>query len=150
MAIKQPIGTDPLSNPDHGLSHRIIAVDEAAPVKTVTVDENGTTRIGDQSGPDYLKIDSAGNVTFLGDATIALPYANILMVATAGAPFSSIKAANDSIGDASVSNRYCILVNPGTYVEDPIIMQDYVDIKAIGSAWSTVVTPTAIGDTYVF
>lgn len=41
MTIQQPISTDPLSSPDHSLSHRVFANDNAAPVQSVTVDSSG-------------------------------------------------------------------------------------------------------------
>jgi hypothetical protein len=41
MAIQQPITTDGLNSPDHSLSHRVFANDDAAPVQSITVDSNG-------------------------------------------------------------------------------------------------------------
>jgi len=41
MATQQPIGTDKLNSPDHSLSHRVIANDNAAPVESIVVDASG-------------------------------------------------------------------------------------------------------------
>lgn len=44
MAIQQPLGGNTLSSPDHSLSHRVFANDDAAPVMSVTVDSDGRTK----------------------------------------------------------------------------------------------------------
>lgn len=44
MTIKQPTLTDKQNNPDHSLSHRVFANDDASPVKSVVVDSAG--RVG--------------------------------------------------------------------------------------------------------
>ena len=46
--------------------------------------------------------------------------------------FSSINTALASISDNSPSNQYVIDVGPGTYIEDPIHMKDYVYIVGAG------------------
>lgn len=43
--------------------------------------------------------------------------------------FSSVKAAIDSISDASATKPYIVQVNPGIYAEDPIIMKNYVVLR---------------------
>lgn len=45
VSIQQPISTDPLNLPDHSLSHRVFANDDASPVQSVVVDANGDTTI---------------------------------------------------------------------------------------------------------
>jgi hypothetical protein len=55
MAIGQPQSTDPQNNPDHALSHRVFANDDAAPVQSIVVDSNGDVK-------------TTGRV-YLGDAT---------------------------------------------------------------------------------
>ena len=54
MAIQQPLGGNTLNSPDHSLSHRVFANDDAAPVMSVTVDSYGRTK----SAYGYI-----GNVT---------------------------------------------------------------------------------------
>lgn len=61
------------------------------------------------------------------------------------APFATIKAANDSITDNSSSKRYCVFVGPGSYTEDSIDMKAYVDIRAEGGPFSTIVTASSAG-----
>jgi len=39
--IQQPISTDPLNTPDHSLSHRVFANDNASPVQSLVVDAAG-------------------------------------------------------------------------------------------------------------
>ena len=47
MAIQQPLGTDNLNSPDHSLSHRVFANDDAATVQSVVVDSgNNVTLLG--------------------------------------------------------------------------------------------------------
>jgi len=60
-------------------------------------------------------------------------------------PYLTIKAANDSITDASGTNRYIVYVGPGDYTEDPITMQANVDIRAIGGPYSTKITASTTG-----
>ena len=45
MSIQQPNDNDLLNSPNHGLSHRVIANDDAAPVQSITVDSNGVTSL---------------------------------------------------------------------------------------------------------
>ena len=44
MAIGQPQSTDPQNNPDHALSHRVFANDDAAPVQSIVVDSDGDVK----------------------------------------------------------------------------------------------------------
>lgn len=45
MTIQLPVGTDHQDAPDHSLSHRVFANDNAAPEQTVVVDASGNTKI---------------------------------------------------------------------------------------------------------
>jgi len=51
MAIGQPQSTDPQNNPDHALSHRVFANDNAAPVQSIVVDSDGDLKT---TGKIYL------------------------------------------------------------------------------------------------
>ena len=44
MAIQQPTSSNTLNSPDHSLSHRVFANDDAAPVQSLTVDSNGNVK----------------------------------------------------------------------------------------------------------
>lgn len=52
----------------------------------------------------------------------------IVTVATKGGDFDSVRAAVNFITDASPTRPYSIYVGPGTYVEDPIVMKEYIVI----------------------
>lgn len=114
MAIKQPISTDPLNVPDHSLSHRVFANDDAAPVKSVIVDSNGWVGLQDttplskfQIGGSYglptasissdSSLDATHVVVFVsGNTTIQLPTAigitgrTYFIVKTDGYPYKMI------------------------------------------------------------
>ena len=70
MAIEQPAANVPLSNPDHSIMHRVIGIDLLAPVKEITVQSDGTTRIGDDGGGNYTIIEPDGFLIFNGDAVV--------------------------------------------------------------------------------
>ena len=54
---------------------------------------------------------------------------NLITVSKKGGDFTSIKAAIESINDATITNGYTINVGPGDYYEDTITMKSYVDIR---------------------
>jgi hypothetical protein len=72
MAISQPSSSDKLNNPSHSTLHKIIASDVDAPVKTIVVDADGNTKIGDTEGGNYTEISSSGVTSLLGDAKRSL------------------------------------------------------------------------------
>src|SRR6478736_7782863 len=55
--------------------------------------------------------------------------------------FASVKAAVDSITDASSSNVYKVCVGPGEYLEDAIQMKPHVWVEGSGDA--TTLKPNA-------
>lgn len=57
MAIQQPTSSDKLNSPDHALSHRVFANDNAAPVKSIIVDSDGNVVLDKSSGRG-IKVDS--------------------------------------------------------------------------------------------
>jgi len=44
MTIQQPAGTDKQNSPDHSLSHRVFANDDAAPAQSIVVDSGGDVK----------------------------------------------------------------------------------------------------------
>lgn len=58
-----------------------------------------------------------------------------------GGDFDSIKAAVDSILDSSEANRYAIEVGPGLFIEDEIVVPNYVSIH--GSTIQTTIVKTS-------
>lgn len=71
---------------------------------------------------------------------------NVIIVSTDGSnpatQFTSIKAAIDSITDASDTKRYSILVDPGVYVEDTIQMKPFVSVIAQGVNQDSAIEPS--------
>ena len=61
MAIQQPISTDYLNSPDHSLSHRVIANDNAAPAEAIVVDSAGNVGIGTTAPGELLDV-AGGNI----------------------------------------------------------------------------------------
>lgn len=60
MAIQQPAITDFQSSPDHSLSHRVFANDNAAPVKSVVADSAGRIGVGTDTPTANLHIKAGG------------------------------------------------------------------------------------------
>lgn len=63
MTIQQPLGTDPLNIPDHALSHRVFANDDAAPAESIVVTNTGSVKIADLDTVGYVKTDNLGNLS---------------------------------------------------------------------------------------
>lgn len=74
MAIQQPNATDPTNSPDHSLSHRVFANDNASSVKAVVVDASNNILLGDGGTTNYATFSNAGRLSFAGTAGISLPY----------------------------------------------------------------------------
>lgn len=60
--------------------------------------------------------------------TINGEYKNIVTVAPSGGDYTSVRAAVNSITDATIFNKYKVFVKNGTYDEIDIETKDYVDI----------------------
>ena len=60
--------------------------------------------------------------------------------AVSGGDFTSIKSAIDSIVDASAIKPYSVIVYPGTYNEDPIILSPYISLRGHGSSSDTILS----------
>lgn len=58
-------------------------------------------------------------------------YDNVIIVAKTGGDFSTIQSALNSIGDASITNRYLVWVGPGDYNEK-VSLKPYVDVVGAG------------------
>lgn len=58
---------------------------------------------------------------------------HVILVAKKGGDFTDVKAAMDSITDASENNRYLVYVGPGEYeVTAPIVLKEWVTLKGSG------------------
>ncbi len=97
---------------------------------------------------------SAGNISaIIGQSAGTLAAGNdnrfstqqIVIVKSSGAgagEFSSISAAVASITDSGPSKPYVVRVNPGNYVEPPIVLPDYVHLIGVDCASSTIIAST--------
>jgi len=69
-------------------------------------------------------------------------YAQVYTVATAGGDYTSVKDACDAAAlVVNTNNRMLIEVYPGTYIEDPIVVPDYVTLFAPGRHEVTRIVP---------
>lgn len=91
--------------------------------KNVIIDSTTATGYLDGSS-EYGKIEINSSSSFF----VANKDLNIITVSKRGGDFSSIKAAMDSITDASETNAYIIKVGPGVYVEDTIQGKSFTSI----------------------
>lgn len=76
-----------------------------------------------------------------GRAVIYIKPTQVVTVGEEGADYSSIKAALESITDASPTKPYTILVNAGIYIEDQILLKPYIALQALGKG-SCIISPT--------
>jgi hypothetical protein len=63
--------------------------------------------------------------------------------------FNSIKAAVDSITDASANNTYTVKVYPGVYIEDTITLKSYIAVKGESSTSTVVSASNASASVFV-
>lgn len=74
---------------------------------------------------------------------------HVILVAKKGGDFTDVKAAVDSIADASESNRYLVYVGPGVYtVTAPIRLKAWVTLKGSGEN-VTLFTGSISGDRFI-
>lgn len=107
MTIMQPAVTDFLNSPDHSLSHRVFANDDAAPVKAVVVDKDGNIIIGDGGTSNYAKFDATGHQTMHGTSRpwkdISSDSVNLKSTGT-GVSVNSTEGTTDFIDSANTSD----------------------------------------------
>ena len=97
---------------------------------------NGSTNSikNDDSNTNYYfnlyNVINNGLTNSIGPSTTVYTGYKLITVGSQNCDFYSITDALSSITNNSASNRYKILVNPGTYIEsDSIVCKDYVDIE---------------------
>ena len=74
---------------------------------------------------------------------------HVILVAKKGGDFTDVKAAIDSITDASKTNRYLVYVKPGTYtVTTPIQLKSWVTL--MGSGENITLLKGAVSSTEIF
>ena len=97
--------------------------------------ENGLQEIEGVVTPVY---GSEENTIMSGnDSRLSIAQVLVVKKNPGAGEFSSVKAAVDSVTDASVSKPYQIIVHAGIFVEDTITMKPFVNIK--GTRNSTVI-----------
>jgi hypothetical protein len=102
--------------------------------------------IAPDAGIDASKISTSSDYRFVTDEQVNLwnqasvNDTQIITVAKQGGAFTSIKAAMDSITDASTTNRYTISVSSGVYIEPEIHMKPHVVIHGT-SYLQTIIEP---------
>jgi len=74
-------------------------------------------------------------------SAVGSPYANVVVVAKSGGDYTTITAALNSITDAGSSNRYLVIVGPGTYSER-VTMKQYVDVAGSGESLTFITADT--------
>lgn len=87
----------------------------------------------------------AGTWSF-SEETSGIP--NVIIVAKSGGDYTTITAAMNAVTAPSIANKWVIKVGPGTYVEPPIVMKEYVNIEAIGEQTVTIVTTNPAGSIF--
>ena len=87
----------------------------------------------------FVNSPSPGNLQMSG--YIVNPYDNIVKVAKAGAQYTSVKEAIDSITDSGVFNRYTVTIGPGVFMEDnPIQLKPWVSVRSTATKEVTMVS----------
>ncbi|MFA7301837.1 MAG: hypothetical protein WC069_06025, partial [Candidatus Shapirobacteria bacterium] len=112
MAINLPIGTDPLSLPDHALSHRVFANDDAAPVQSVVVDSTGKVTISQDIIALSFITDGGLSSQFLkGDGSLD---GSVYLTSLSGA----LLATGGVVGATSQYQQFTTGIQGGTGVTD--------------------------------
>jgi len=105
MAIQQPISTDYLNSPDHSLSHRVIANDNAAPAEAIVVDSAGNVGIGLTTPLGRLIVKGAGTGTGISFQTQN----------SAGSPKVTVQD-DGNVGIGTTAPNQKLHVNGATYI----------------------------------
>ncbi len=104
---------------------------------TVALSAAGSIAVYNNGGNVNVIIDIVGYYIPSTGAAVA-PH-NVIWVAKSGGQFSSVRAAMESISDASASNPYVVKVAPGIYTETaPILLKSNVDLEGSGQDRSTI------------
>ena len=91
--------------------------------------QNGLQEIDGIVTPVYG--DDANEIMEGNDARLSAQQVLVVKKNPGAGEFSSIKAAVDSITDASAAKPYQIMVRAGVYVEDTITMKAYVNVRGV-------------------
>ncbi len=92
-------------------------------------------RVEQPTATGYVSRPSTRSKLFLDPATsVYVPGVDlqVVNVAKRGGDFTSVKAAVDSITDASPTKTYTVHIGPGVFIEDTITMKPFVTINGEG------------------
>lgn len=92
----------------------------------------------DNTGRVITSIEVQGALSEL-DQIISDAQTIVVSLSPGTGQFSSVKAAIDSISDASATKPYVVDVKPGIYNEDPITMKNYVMVRGSDDSTSIII-----------
>jgi hypothetical protein len=85
----------------------------------------------------------SGSNKYVTSTDPRLKHGKVITVALTGGDFTSIKAAIDSITDASIVNPYVVKIEPGVYSEDPFTLKSFVGVIGQGDEfWGVSISTT--------
>lgn len=106
-------------------------------IDLISVDASPVTS-GVSASIGSLAIMKDGTTVFLKKGTLDTDWqivgdfsANVKRVGLSGSQFTSINAAIASCSSPSITNRYCILVEPGIYTESEITVPSYISLVGL-------------------
>ncbi|QJX73824.1 hypothetical protein F-E9_51 [Faustovirus] len=135
-----------VSSPDDGTAVDLILGSLSISRCTTDISILNSAATGYYSGAiDYPKITINPSSAFY----LANRGYNNILVSKRGGDFTSVKAAMDSITNASITNPYTINVDPGVYTEDTITTKPYVSINGSGYAVTHIKTNLASQDLFL-
>lgn len=127
---------------DEVINDRDIAALIASGALTVNDLDAVTTHASTHEVGGSDELDVTGLQGVLATPQTPIVPAQTVRVAKTGGDFTSVKAAVDSITDASVLKPYVVIVHPGIYQEDPFLMKSYVTVQAVPFARAVVLQTT--------
>lgn len=149
MTIQQPASGDTLNSPDHSLSHRVFANDDAAPVQAITVDSSGNTTIKyrllqPMGEVDYFSMTGT-SITISGtsDGSTNMVVVNPVTTLNNDSGFDSPSAGRLRYTGATTRMFHCALTVSGTPANPNDVFvfgaakNGTPDCKVIGSASGT-------------
>jgi hypothetical protein len=141
MAIEQPIGTDKQTDPDHSLSHRVIANDDGADVKTIVASTGGKVGIGVDTPTAALHIKAGTAAANTGQ--LKLNASTLLTIPEAGSiEFSDGRFYITGVGKQRAVDR----TSPNVNVADVIVAATAVETTLY--SWSLSADAMKVGRIY--
>jgi len=109
MTIQQPTASNTTDSPDHSLSHRVLANDNASPVKSVVVDYAGAVGVGTETPNSKLQVDGPISTKYIEKAaTYTIDATDSVINCTANTFTITLPTA------VSIEGRVYLIKNTGT------------------------------------